>query len=290
MNFRITTDACSDLTTSYATQHGVVAIPMEYILEGTPNLCSLETISDSHDFYETVRGGKMPTTSMINTQTHIEFFEDFLKNGEDVLHIAFSSNLSGTCQNANLAVEELKSLYPDRKVVVVDSLCASMGEALLVMKAVEKRDTGADILDTADYLNDIKRNVVHLFTVDSLQHLHRGGRVSKVTAVVGSMLSIKPVLHVDDDGRLVSLSKAKGRKKSLKTLVSLMEEKIKGFEDQNTTVLISHGDALEDAQYVRDLVKEKLNINSFEINFIGPIIGAHSGPSTVALFFIGSKR
>ena len=207
-----------------------------------------------------------------------------------MLHLAFSSGLSGSYNSVRLAAEELKEEYPDRKIIVVDSLCASLGEGLFVYKAVQMKEAGASMEEVAAWLEEHKQNFCHVFTVDDLFHLYRGGRVSKAAAIVGTMINLKPLLHVDDEGHLIPLSKVRGRKKSLATLVSMMEERIGSWKDKNDIIFISHGDCEEDAQYVAKLVREKFGYESFLINTIGATIGTHSGPGTVALFFMGEYR
>ena len=290
MGYRITTDTCSDLDSNYAKENNIVALPLEYIINNKAYTASLEQTQNCKEFYELIRQGEMPKTSMINSETHKEYFESILKNGEDVLHIAFSSALSGTCQGAVLAAKELAEEYPERKVLVVDSLCASMGQALLIYKVNNFKITGATLEECFDFAETLKHKIVHMFTVDDLNHLQRGGRVSKLAAVFGTMLNIKPVLHVDTEGRLIPVSKVKGRKKALSALVDAMVEKMKGYEDENDIFFMSHGDSLEDAQFVANKVVEKTGIQEYKINFVGPVIGAHSGPGTIALFFVGNPR
>ena len=192
--------------------------------------------------------------------------------------------------NIKEAAEELKEEYPDRKIIVVDSLCASLGEGLFVYKAVQMKEEGTSMEEVAAWLEEHKQNFCHVFTVDDLFHLYRGGRVSKAAAIVGTMINLKPLLHVDDEGHLIPLSKVRGRKKSLATLVSMMEERIGSWKDKNDIIFISHGDCEEDAQYVAKLVREKFGYESFLINTIGATIGTHSGQGTVALFFMGEYR
>ena len=205
-------------------------------------------------------------------------------------NIAFSSGLSGTYNSCRLAAMNLAEKYPDNKIIVIDSLCASMGEGLFVHKAVMMKEEGKSIDEIAAWLEENKLHVVHNFTVDDLFHLYRGGRVSKTAAVVGSMINLKPILHVDNEGHLIPLSKVRGRKKSLIALVDSMEKQIGAWRDKNDIVFISHGDSLEDAQFVAELIKKRLGIENFLINHIGPTIGAHSGPGTIALFYMGDYR
>ena len=206
------------------------------------------------------------------------------------MHIAFSSGLSGTYNSTRIAADELQEEYPDRKIIVVDSLSASLGQGLLVWLAQQKKELGQTMEDVADWVEKNKLKMVHLFTVDDLNHLYRGGRVSRTTAIVGSMLNIKPVLHVDNEGKLTAIGKVRGRKKALQELVKLMDEKIGSFGAGCDTIFISHGDCEQDAQYVAEKVKEKYNIKNIIINQVGATIGAHSGPGTMALFFVGDVR
>ena len=205
-----------------------------------------------------------------------------------MLCIAFSSGLSGTYHSICLAAEELREKYPEATISVVDSLCASMGEGLLIHKAAMLKEAGKSLQEVTQWLEENKLHLCHNFTVDDLFFLHRGGRVSKTTAIVGSALGIKPVLHVDNEGKLVPVGKVRGRKQSLIALVDRMVKQVQGVE--NDIVFISHGDCLEDAEFVRDQIKERLGIQNFMINYIGPTIGSHSGPGTVALFFMGQSR
>lgn len=236
----------------------------------------------------------MPTTSQINPAEAKELLEEYIQTGgaEEILYLAFSSGLSGTCGNIGMAARELMEEHPRVKIRVVDSLSASMGEGLFVHKAVRMRDAGKSMEETARWLEEHVLNFTHVFTVDDLYHLYRGGRVSRTAAVLGSMISIKPKLHVDDEGHLILIGKVRGRKKSLSALVDYMEEKMGSWAEENREdcVFISHGDALEDAEYVRDLIKERFGFRNFLISHIGPTIGAHSGPGTIALFFMGESR
>lgn len=232
----------------------------------------------------------MPTTSQVNPEQAKEAFTACLEQGKDVLYIAFSSGLSGTYNSGKLAAEELREegSFPERKLIVLDSLSASLGEGLLVHKAVQMKEAGKPMEEVADWVEKHKLELCHNFTVDDLFHLHRGGRVSKATAILGTMINIKPILHVDDEGHLIAIGKVRGRKKSLTTLVDRMGEQIQGFE--NPEVFISHGDCPEDARFVEKLVRERFGVEKFIINHVGPTIGAHSGPGTIALFFMGNPR
>lgn len=289
--FKITTDSTTDLPVEYLKEHNVGCMPISYILDGVTY--GREQELDWKEFYSMMRNdGKMPTTSQINPEEAREYFEEYIKTDKEILHLAFSSGLSGTYNNMRIAAEEIMEEHPDCRIVVVDSLCASMGEGLFVHKAIQLRDAGKTLDETADWLNANVQNFVHVFTVDDLFHLHRGGRVSKAAAVIGTLVSIKPKLHVDREGHLIVIDKVRGRKKSLNALVDYMEEKMGSHlqENKDDYVFISHGDALEDAEYVRDQIKERFGIEHFLINHIGPTIGAHSGPGTIALFFMGESR
>ncbi len=289
MRYRILTDSTGDLTPELVRELDLTVIPMEFTVDGK----SYRNYPDGHEmsakaFYDLLRSGKTSTTAQINSHEFTEWADPILQAGEDLLYIAFSSGLSGTCQSALLAKKELSEKYPDRKIYVVDSLCASMGEGLLVYYASKMQQEGKSIDEVYQWLQDNKLHLCHWFTVDDLNHLKRGGRVSSAAALFGTMLGIKPVLHVDDAGHLIPVAKIRGRKQSLDALVSHMEETV--TEPENQVIFISHGDCLQDAQYVADKIRAKWNVKDIVLNEIGPVIGTHSGPGTVALFFLGSKR
>lgn len=288
-NFIITTDTTSDLPADYVKEHQLGMMSLTYTIEG--NTYNWEHPLPVGEFYRMMRNGSLPTTSQVNPEEAGEIFEHILKDSDaDILHIAFSSGLSGSCNSSRIAAEELSEKYPDRKIIVIDSLCASLGEGLLVHKAVTMKEAGKSLEETAAWLEEHKLNLVHNFTVDDLYHLYRGGRVSKTAAFVGTMINLKPILHVDNEGHLIPLSKVRGRKKSLIALVDSMEKQLGSWKDKNDMIFISHGDALEDAQFVADLIKQRLGYNSFLINYVGSTIGAHSGPGTIALFYMGEHR
>lgn len=284
--FVITTDSTCDLPAHYLQKHHISIIPLHYELDGIEYGEGLEL--PPAEFYKKMRSGMMPITNAIIPETAKNLFIDYVRQGIPILHIAFSSGLSSSYANSVLAANDLKEEYPDAVIYVVDSLSASLGEGLLVHKAVKLQESGASIEEAFRWLEDHKVCICHNFTVDDLNHLFRGGRISKTTAVLGSLINIKPILHVDDTGHLIAISKTRGRKKSLTALVDRMAEQISGFE--NDTVFISHGDAFEDASYVGELVKERFGIQDILINYVCPTIGAHSGPGTIALFFMGSPR
>lgn len=289
MRYRILTDSTGDLTPELVQELDLTVIPMEFTVDGK----SYRNYPDGHemsakDFYDLLRAGKTSTTAQINSHEFTEWADPILQAGEDLLYIAFSSGLSGTCQSALLAKQELSEKYPDRKFLVVDSLCASMGEGLLVYYAAKMQQEGKSIDEVYQWLQENKLHLCHWFTVDDLNHLKRGGRVSSAAALFGTMLGIKPVLHVDDAGHLIPVAKIRGRKQSLDSLVAHMEETV--TEPEKQVIFISHGDCLQDAQYVADNIREKWKVKDIVLNEIGPVIGTHSGPGTVALFFLGSKR
>ena len=290
-DYVLLTDSSADLTAGLVEELGVEVLPLSFHMgEKTYRNWPDDREIDPHDFYDRLRGGEMATTSAVNVSDYTEAVEPLLQAGKDVLVVAFSSGLSATCNSARIAAQELSEQYPDRKIYVVDSLCASLGQGLLVWYAARMKAEGKSMEEVRDWLEENKLHLCHWFTVDDLHFLKRGGRISPATAVVGTMLSIKPVMHVDDEGRLVKVGTARGRNASLKALVNHMEET--AIDPGSQVVFISHGDCLEDVNKVVEDVKRRFGIPAerFVINNVGPVIGAHSGPGTVALFFLGSKR
>jgi len=287
MSYRIFTDATSDLPAQFAEQLHVTVLPMGFTME-EKEYFYIPGRSDMpiETFFEKMRAGVPVITAQVNTFTFIEAFEPVLKGGEDVLYIGFSSKLSGTVQSAFSAAEELNAKYPDRKVVVIDSCSASLGEGLLVYYAARKHDLSLD--DLAKWVEENKLRFVHWFTVDDLVYLKRGGRISGATAAIATILNIKPVMHVDNEGYLVAVEKVQGRKKSLRALFERME---KTLDTKATdTVFIGHCAAKPDAEYVASLIHEKYPDIMIHIDDIGTSVGAHSGPGTIALFFVGNER
>lgn len=287
-NFKIVTDVGADLPKTYLEEHNIGCLYLTYLLEGEQY--TEDNGLEEEVFYAKMRNGAMPTTSQINPEEAKLYFEKYLEENKNILYIAFSSGLSGTYNSVRLAAEELMEEREDCNIIVIDTLAASLGEGLLVHKAVQKRAEGCTLEETAQWIREHLQNLVHVFTVDDLNHLHRGGRVSKATAIVGTLAGIKPILHVDKEGHLISVSKVRGRKKSLMALVDYMEAHIGSYKDKNDIVFISHGDALEDAEFVRDEITKRFGIENFMIHYVGPVIGAHSGPGTIALFFMGDER
>jgi DegV family protein with EDD domain len=284
----ITTDTTSDLPEDYLRQHNIGLLPLYYSMNGT--VYGEDKTLAPKAFYNIMRSGEMPTTMAVNPDIAKREFNRLVEEGYDILHIAFSSALSGSCSVAGTIAREICDEHPDTKILVIDSLCASLGEGLLLHKAVMLKENGKSIEEAADWLEKNKLNLCHMFTVDDLHHLHRGGRVSKATAIIGTLINVKPVLHVDNEGRLIPLINVRGRKKALITLVDQMEERLKDYPQNNDIIFISHGDCEEDAQYVADLIRERFGIKNYVINYVSPTIGAHSGPGTVALFFMGKER
>ena len=287
--FVIVTDTTTDLPRDYVEKHHLYMMSLPYTLEGTSY--TWEKPMPVKDFYDKMRAGSLPTTSQANPEEAALLYESILKDNDvDILHIAFSSGLSGSFNSCRIAAADVCEKYPDHRIVVVDSLAATLGQGLLVYKAVQLKEAGKSLDEVAAWVEENKYHLVHNFTVDDLFHLHRGGRLSKTAAVVGTMINLKPVLHVDDEGHLVMLSKVRGRKKSLIGLVDCMEKQLGDWKDKNDIIFISHGDCPEDAQFVADLIKERFGYENFMIDYIGATIGAHSGPGTVALFYLGDHR
>ena len=286
--FKIITDSTADLPEGYIYEHNLGCMNLSYIVDG-------ETYGQGKelpykDFYAAMRHGKMPVTSQVNPEEARMHFLAALEECSEILCLAFSSGLSGTYNSMCVAAEELMQEYPGCRIIVIDTLCASLGEGLLVHKAVRLRDAGWTIDQVADWVQTHIQNFVHVFTVDDLFHLSRGGRIGKATAVMGSLVGIKPIMHVDNEGHLIALSKVRGRKKSLQSLVEYMGDHLGSYAGENDEIFISHGDDLEAAVYVKNLIKERFGIENYLINNVGPTIGAHAGPGVIALFFMGDIR
>ena len=285
----IMTDATADLDGSIIAQYEIEVVPMP-LLVGDREYTHYADARELSvpDFYQRLRSGETASTAQVNLATYLACFEELLKQGKDVIYICFSSGLSGMIQSAMMAVSELRERYPDRTLFCVDSLCASVGQGLLVYLAAKKREAGMDIHGLHEWLEQEKLSLCHWFTVSDLHFLHRGGRVSKASAVAGSVLQIKPVLHVDDAGHLIMMEKARGKVKALELLVKHMKEDAVSPETQ--TVFIGHGDDIAQAEKLAALVRAALPVHDLRIFPIGPVIGAHSGPGTIALFYLGKKR
>lgn len=288
-DYTILSDSCCDLSAPWIEELGVEILPLSLELNGQ----TYQNWPDGRDisfsaFYSRIRAGECATTSAVSVGRFEDAMRSLLQQGRDILCISFSSALSTTYQSACIAADGLRAEFPDASILVVDSLCASLGQGLLVYLCAQEKKKGLSLEELRDYAEKTKGQICHWFTVDDLNHLKRGGRINAATALFGTMLSIKPVLHVDDEGRLIPVSKARGRKASLLALVDHMAQSAQ--DPAHQTVFISHGDCLEDAQFVADTIRARLGTEDIRINYVGPVIGNHSGPGTVALFFLGSER
>lgn len=285
-NYVIGACSTSDLPQHYIEKNEIEIVKFTFMLD---NKEYKDGDMDAKVFFNMEREGHLPTTSQVTPDEYINQFDRILSSGQDLLYIAFSSGLSGSYNSAKLAAEEMRTKYPDRKLYVVDSLCASLGQGLLVDYAVKMRAEGKSIDETHKWVEANKLGLNHWFTVDSLNHLKRGGRVTGAAAFVGNLLQIKPVLNVDYEGHLIPREKEQGRKKALKCLVDKMSEYI--YKPEGQTVFISHGDDIEAAEKVAAMVKDRFpQIGEIMVSMLGTVIGAHSGPGTVALFFMGKTR
>lgn len=285
----LATDACSDLTAQIVKKHDIAIIPMMLELEGKSYFHHLdERELKLKDFYQQLREKKSSRTSLVNIGEFVTFFGDLLKQGKDILYVALSSALSGTYQSAMMAIDMLKDEYPNQKIIVVDSLSASFGEGYLVWRAALLKEEGKSIGEVAKWLEENKYNLRHLFTVEELGTLRRGGRLSGTAAFFGTLLGVKPILHVTLEGKLAVLHKAVGRKKSLTEMVNIMKEQT--VDAENQTVFIAHGDCLDEAKEVGGLINASMKVKDIVYSVIGPVIGSHSGPGTIAVFFMGNKR
>ena len=283
------TDSSADLSQEMVDELGVTVLPLSFTIQGK----IYHDYPDNREmnpalFYDMLRAGELATTAAVNMAEYVQVMEPILQEGKDILVLAFSSGLSSTYQASVLAVEELSGKYPERKIYTVDTLCASLGQGLLVWLAAQEQKKGRSIEEVRDWAEANKLHLCHQFTVDDLHFLKRGGRISATTAVVGSMLQIKPVLHVDNEGHLINIGRARGRQASLRALVDKMEKTV--TEEGKKTVFISHGDCRKDAVTVADMVRERFGTQDIRINYVGPVIGAHSGPGTLALFYLGTER
>ena len=290
MDFEIVTDSSCNLKEEMIDEFGLHVLPLTFMVDGEQRQSYLKgQVTDLQQFYTMMREGKVITTSLPNLADSEALLRGLLEAGRDVLYLGFSSGLSGTYEAISLLFNQLAAEFPERKIFSVDTLAASGGEGLLVWHAVQKAREGLSIEELRDWVEQHKLNLAHWFTVDDLMFLWRGGRVSKTSAWAGTLLNIKPVLHVDDEGHLIPMEKVRGRKKSLNALVDHMEKSaIPPVADQ--MVFITHGDCLEDAEYVADKVRERFGVRDVVINYVDPVIGAHSGPGTMALFYMAESR
>lgn len=292
MDFEIVTDSCCNLVEDMIDEFGLHILPLTFMVDGEDAVYQSYLKGEKTDlkqFYTMMREGKVFKTSLPNLVESEALFRGILEQGRDLIYLAFSSGLSGTYQALSLICAQLQEEYPERKVYVVDTLAASGGQGLLVWHAVQHARAGETIDQVRDWVEKNKLHLAHWFTVDDLMFLFRGGRVSKTAAWAGTLLNIKPVLHVDDEGHLIPMDKVRGRKKSLNALVDHMEKSaIQPVADQ--MVFITHGDCLDEAEYVAERVRERFGVKDVIINYVDPVIGSHSGPGTMALFFLANQR
>ena len=288
-DYVIMTDSCCDLSAEMAAELELEVLPLRLELEGKEyrNLLDGSEIG-FREFYDRVRDGAMPVTSAVNVGEFDAAMRPVLEAGKDILCLCFSSALSTTYQSAVIAARELEESFPGRKVRVVDSLCASMGQGLFVWLCAREKKRGTTLEELWDYVERTKGRVCHWFTVDDLNHLKRGGRVSAAAALFGTMLSVKPVLHVDDQGRLIPMEKCRGRKASLLALVDHMEKD--ALDPEHGPVFISHGDCLEEAEFLAEEIRRRFGTKTIHISYVGPVIGSHTGAGVMALFFVGRSR
>ena len=287
-NFVILTDSSCDLPAELAEELGVGVLPLTVNMEGKiyRNFLDWREISPE-EFYDKVRNGATATTSAVNVADFTDFFEEYLKQGLDILYLCFSSGLSGTYQNSLIAAEELKESYPGQKIYCLDSLCASMGQGLLAYLTAKEKEKGQTFEQCRNFAEDMKGKMIHWVTVEELKYLHRGGRLSKTAATFGTMLDIKPILKINDEGKLAPDAKVRGRRKSLSELQRRTEKSAVKLSEQ--TIFISHGDCLKEAQALGEQMVAA-GAKDVVISSIGPVIGAHAGPGTIAIFCIGEKR
>lgn len=285
-DYVITVNSTVDLPKEWLEERNVPVMALKYTIDG-------ETYEDMNglsykEFFQKLRDGKMAVTTQVNPEEAKEKFESILKAGKDILHLGFSSGLSGTYNSMRIAAEELAEEYPERRIIVIDTLCACLGEGLLLYYALKRKEEGMTIDELAQWVEENKLHVCHNVTVDDLNHLQRGGRVSKTAAILGTMVQIKPIIHMDNQGCLQVIGKERGRKKSIHKLVDMAMKQYEGYE--NDLVMITHGDCLEDAEYLAGLVRERMGIQEILINNIGTVIGSHTGPGVLALFCMGNER
>ena len=285
-NYVITVNSTVDMPKAWLEERNVPVVPLKYTIEDETYV-DMDGLS-SKEFFGKLREGKMAVTSQVNPDEAKEMLEPFLKEGKDVLHLAFSSGLSGTYNSMRLAAEELSEDYPERKIMVVDTKCASMGEAVLLYHVLKKKDAGATIEEAYAYAEEMKEHIGHYVTVDDLNHLYRGGRLSKTSAVLGSMIKIKPIIVVTEEGKLEVVAKERGRKKSMNAIVDLAVERTGNMKHEFVTV--THGDCLEEAEYLAGIVREKMGAEQVFINNIGTVIGTHTGPGVLAVFCLAEHK
>lgn len=288
MGIKIITDSACDLTRDYIKNNNIGLLSLILNLNGQAIKDDLGETLSYKDFYNKMREGATPTTSQINAYEFEEEFIKYIKNGDSIIYISLSSSLSGTFNSANIAKNNLMDEYPNANIYLVDSLSVSVGQGLLVAKACEMRDSGIGAEEIVNWLEENKRKVIHSILIDDLNHLKRGGRISGATAAIGGLLNIKPTLFLDDEGKLIQGEKIKGKKKALRFLVNEVREK--AVDTENEILYICHGDCLEEAETLRDMILEEVKFKNVIINYVGNVVGAHAGPGVLAAVFLGSNR
>ena len=288
-DYVLMTDSCCDLTDSMARELELEVLPLTMHMDGQnyPNDLAGTAISNEA-FYKRIRAGKLATTSAANVGQFQDAMRKVLERGKDIVCVCFSSALSTTYQSAVIAANDMRTEFPEAEIFVVDSLSASLGEGLLLYLAAQQKRAGLSAAELAAWVEENRLSICHWFTVDDLNFLKRGGRVSATTAFVGTMLSIKPIMHTSDEGKLVPVGKARGRKAALKALLDSIERLAIRPEEQ--TMFICHADCEEEARAVARQIKDRFGTKTVHINYIGPVIGSHTGPNTMGIFFIGTKR
>lgn len=289
MAYRIVTDSASNLSEEMIDEFGLEILPMTFMVDGVERRSYLKgEKTDLKQFYTMMREGKVITTSLPNLQETETTMRAILDGGEDILYLGFSSALSSAFGSIDLLMQRLAGEYPERTLRAVETFAASGGQGMLVYLACKKAAAGATLDEVGDFVVETRDHLCHWFTVDDLMFLFRGGRVSRTSAWAGTMLNIKPVLHVDADGALIPVEKVRGRKKSIKALVDRMEKT--AIDPASQTVFITHGDCIDDVEVLKSEITERLGVTDFVVNYIDPVIGAHSGPGTLALFFLGTEK
>lgn len=288
MGIKIITDSACDLTRDYIERNNIGLLSLILNLEGQLIKDDLGQTLSYIDFYNKMREGATPTTSQVNAHDFEEEFRKHIENGDSIIYISISSSLSGTFNSANIAKSSLLDEYPNADISLVDSLSVSVGQGFLVAKACEMRDLGLSVAEIVSWLEENKRKVVHSILIDDLNHLKRGGRISGATATIGGLLNIKPTLYLDDEGKLVQGEKIKGKKKALKFLVNEVKEK--AINTENETLYICHGDCLEEAETLKNMILEEVKFKDICINYVGNVVGAHAGPGVLAALFLGKSR
>lgn len=290
MSYKIITDSCANLTDSQIAEYGIEIMSLKYRMAEKEYDSYIKGVkTDFKVVYENLRNKEKITTSLANREDCDRVIKPVLESGEDVLVLSFSSGLSGTYQNVRLAGEDYKEMFPDRKIIVIDTLCAAMGQGLLVHYAVKLKNEGKTMEEVAEWVENNKLNICHKFTIDDLFFLKRGGRISATSAVMGAALGIKPMLHMANDGKLYVQSKVRGRKAAIEGLANSIEGNAIDIKNQDA-VYIVHGDCEEDAKQLAEIVKKKYGVKNFVLNLLDPVIASHSGPGTLAIFYLGKER